>query len=196
MTFIKRLFTGMGRIGRRILDSAPVRKVFDGMGRIGKPLLNGVGKVIGVGNRITKFIDDSPLGGLIQATPFGGIYNAAKKGLSIADELRQGGDRVLNGENIVNVGRDVIGRLPGGQGLIDRGQRLLDGMQNRARDYGQQMYNDAADIGSQAFGRARQGLEQLRPLQEMARKRPQPRLISDRNGVRTYSNGMIEYPAR
>lgn len=196
MTFIKRLFTGMGRIGRRILDSAPVRKVFDGMGRIGKPLLNGVGKVIGVGNRITKFIDDSPLGGLIQATPLGGIYNAAKKGLSIADELRQGGDRVLNGENIVNVGRDVIGRLPGGQGLIDRGQRLLDGMQNRARDYGQQMYNDAADIGSQAFGRARQGLEQLRPLQEMARKRPQPRLISDRNGVRTYSNGMIEYPAR
>ena len=121
MTVFQNLWDGVKRIGSQVVDAG--KTLWSGVKRIGKPILNGAGRVLGGVKRITDWVDNTPWDNdLINFIPGGRqVYDTGKRGLNIVDELRQGGERILNDENVFDVVGTTGARIgvPGAASLAD-----------------------------------------------------------------------------
>ena len=142
------LWQNLKQIGGNIARGA--RDTWGKVKTIGKPLLNTAGKIINGAKTITNYIDKSPLGNIIKMSPYGGIYEMGKKGLNIADQLRQSGERILDGGNVIRTVKDALPKI-GVTGdvktAVDNASNLQDAIRNRDMGGG---LHAVEDFGKQA----------------------------------------------
>ena len=126
------LWSNLKTIGSNIRRGG--RDIWSKVKTIGKPILNITGKILGGAKTVAGYIDKSPLADIIRVSPFAPAWEIGKKGLNIADELRQSGERILDGDNVIQTVKNTLPKIGVGgraSNIVGQADAMQDAIRNK-----------------------------------------------------------------